>query len=201
MPPPISLHPLGLALAGLWTLFVLAIETYAWLDIGPHHLMWFSHLGLSATAVAMWWPQRLLVSCLGLAVLLPETVWILDFGLGVLLGDSPTGATAYMFGDWYPLDHQLLSLFHLPLPAVAWWQLRRVGYDPRALWLQSLVCGVVLGASWLLADERWNVNWVYSFGGIGGGLPSPWQLLLVLLGLILVVYLPCHLLFKRLFGP
>jgi len=197
---PITRHPLGLVAIAAWTLVVLAIEVWAVLRIGWHHPLWCSHVGLVASAVALWWPHRLLVSCAALAVFVPESVWTVDVGLGVVLGDSPTGATSYMFGDWWPLDMQLVSLFHLVLPPLLWWQLRRVGYDRRALWLTPLLLWPLLLVSRLAVDAEHNVNWVYDFGGVGLGLPGWWQLILVGLGLPLVVYLPSHLLFGAVFG-
>lgn len=199
MTGPISRHPLGLAVAICWTLLALAVEAYAAWRVGPQHLLWCSHLGVSLSALAMWWPHRLLVSSVAVAIFLPECVWTLDVGLGLLLGGSPTGATAYMFGEWWPLDMQLLSLFHLGLPPVLWWQLTRVGYDRRALWVAPLALWPILIVSRLVGPGD-NVNWVFDFGGVGLGLPGLWQTLAVAIGLPLAVYLPSHLLFRWCFA-
>jgi hypothetical protein len=124
-------------------------------------------------------------------------VWTADF----LTMGSLGGLAGYMFDDQYPLWLRGLSLFHLPLVAVLVWMLWRQGYDKRALWAQTLVAWIVLPLTWWLTDPDENINWVWGLGPHAHGFLSP-QLYLVLFmaALPVAVYLPTHLVLKRLFG-
>ncbi|MDA3962910.1 MAG: hypothetical protein PF961_19170 [Planctomycetota bacterium] len=177
----------------VWSLLCVAVEVYMARLEGLAHLLWFSHLGMIASAVLWWWPQRVAVSTLAVAVLLPELVWTLDFTLGLPFGGSLSGATAYMWNERIPQTFRLVSLFHIPLPAVIWLLLRRSGYDWRGLPGAVAVSLVVLPASWVLSTDWTNINWTHNFDEAGAGLPSPWQLALVMVALPVAVYLPSHL--------
>lgn len=176
-----------------WSAMVIAVETFMARAEGVVHLLWFSHLGMLASVVLWWWPQRLAVSTLALTILLPELVWTLDFALGVAAGRSLTGATGYMWDARVDPDFRLLSLFHIPLPAIAWILLRRTGYDRRALATACACAAVVLPLGWWLGGEPYNLNWTWHFDGVAPPFPAPWQMLFVLLALPLAVYLPSHL--------
>jgi hypothetical protein len=62
-----------------------------------------------------------------------ELGWNLDF----LVGGRLTGLAAYMFDRRMPLHLRSLSLFHVALPPLLLWLLRRLGYDRRALLTQT----------------------------------------------------------------
>jgi hypothetical protein len=86
------------------------------------------------------------------------------------------------------------------LPPLLIWMLHRLGYDRRALSVQTLLAWVVLPVSYVVTDRSANLNWV-----LGPGQPQSWMhpllyLLLLMVGFPLVVYLPTHLALLRLFG-
>ena len=93
-----------------------------------------------------------------------------------------------------------LSCFHIILPLLVLWTLHRLGYDWRAFLWQTLVALVVLPLSYLVSNPQENVNWVYGFGQNPQKiLPAPLFVILLMLLFPLVVYLPTHLLFVRIF--
>jgi len=78
--------------------------------------------------------------------------------------------------------------------------LYRLGYDERAFVLQTIVALVVLPLSYLVSNPQENVNWVYGFGQTPQRiLPAPLFVILLMLLFPLVVYLPTHLLFAKIF--
>ena len=78
--------------------------------------------------------------------------------------------------------------------------LHRLGYDQRAFLWQTMVALVVLPLSYLLSNPQENVNWVYGFGQNPQKiLPAPVFIILLMLLFPLVVYLPTHLVFTRIF--
>ena len=54
-----------------------------------------------------------------------------------------------------------LSLFHVALPVVLVWALTQLGYDRRALLVQTILGTIVLILSDLLTDPAENTNWVF----------------------------------------
>lgn len=141
-----------------------------------------------------------------LAVLLPELLWNVDF-FGRLLGGDVLGvsATVYMFDQETPLFVRGLSLFHVVLPVLLLWMLFRLGYDKRALPVQTLLAWIVLPISYWFTEPTQNINWVFGLGQSPQELmPRIWYLLLMMVLLPLLVYLPTHWLLQRLFkgsGP
>jgi hypothetical protein len=80
------------------------------------------------------------------------------------------------------------------------WALHRLGYDQRAFVWQTVVALVVLPLSYPVSNSQANVNWVYGFGQNPQRiLPAPLFVILLMLLFPLVVYLPTHLLFARIF--
>jgi hypothetical protein len=106
-----------------------------------------------------------------------------------------------MFDSKIPLPIRALSLFHVVLPILLLWLLYRLGYDRRALLAQTLLAWIVLPLSYFLTKRTDNVNWVY---GVSGGtqkwMPAPLYLVLLMIAFPLALYLPTHLVLKRLFN-
>lgn len=180
-----------------FTLLALVIVPVYWVEYGPGNFLWFSDIALLVVAYCLWTGNRLLFSMMAVGVLPLELVWTLDIlTLGQLIG-----LAAYMFDDQYPLWLRALSLFHVPLLAILIWMLFRQGYDSRALPAQTLLAWIVLPLSWWLTAPEENVNWVHGLGpDVRELLPPLSYLLAYMILLPLLVYLPTHLLLRRLFG-
>jgi len=192
--------PLWLKIA--YTLFVCLLVPIYWRQYGLANFLWFSDIALLVMVPALWLESSLLFSMMALAVLLPELAWNIDYFSRLATGVSPIGLTNYMFDPSIARFIRGLSLFHVVLPIVLVWTLHRLGYDRRALLLQTIVAAVVLPLSYLASNPRENVNWVYGFGERQQTMiPAPLFVLFLMLMFPLVVYLPMHLLLERLFGP
>jgi hypothetical protein len=94
---------------------------------------------------------------------------------------------------------RLLSLFHIWLPPLLLWMVYRLGYDERAFLAQTVLAWVLLPVTYFVTDPRENINWVRG----PRGEPQEWMpgllyLVLQMLVLPLFVYLPTHLVLKKL---
>lgn len=189
------LLPLWLKIS--YTLMVCVIIPVYWVDLGPGNLLWFSDIALMALVPALWLENRLINSTMAVAVFFLEVGWVVDF----LTGGNLIQIAAYMYeGDTDTHIRILSGLFHLALPPVILFLLLRLGYDTRAFWAQVALASVVLPSTYLLTDPSDNVNWVFGPAEQQELLPPLLYLALLMLVLTLVVYLPSHLLFRRLFG-
>lgn len=191
--------PLWLKLA--YTAVVAVIVPIYWLRHGPKNFLWFSDIALIALVPALWLESALVISMMAVAVLLPEAVWTASYVSGLLFRRPVTGLAGYMFDPALPRWLRGLSLFHLILPPLLVWGVWRLGYDSRALVLQTLTAWMVLPVTRLVTDPEKNVNWVFGPGArpqrrIDGRL----YFALVMLFFPLCVYLPTHALLIWLFG-
>lgn len=180
-----------------YTLMVLVIIPVYWRDLGPANFLWFSDIALFALVAALWLENRLINSTMAVAVLFLESAWVLDF----FTGGNLIQISAYMFEPETEMHIRILSgLFHLSLPPVLLYLLVRLGYDKRALWLQTIIALFVLPITYVLTDPEDNINWVYGPAEPQELVPDVLYLALLASVLILLVYLPSHWLMKRYFS-
>jgi len=175
-----------------------------WFPAYFHFWGWANLLHLCDVAVILsfigiWWANSLMLSSQAVSSLAAGLFWILDVGWRLTTGRSLIGGTDYMWDARYPLWVRLLSSFHVGLPLVLLWTLRRVGYDKRALGLQAAIAGVLLLVSRFLSAEI-NMNYAYRdpvFNRAWG--PAPVHLAAAFLIIVGLVYWPTHLLLRWLF--
>lgn len=191
--------PIWLKIA--YMLFVCILVPIYWRQYGPVNFLWFSDIALLLMVPALWFESPLLISMMALAIVLPELAWNIDFFVRSATGVSLIGLTNYMFDASIPRFIRGLSLFHVVLPLLILWLLHRLGYDHRAWFWQTLVAAVVLPLSYFFSSPRDNVNWVHGFGERSQTrVAAPLFVLFLMLMFPLVIYLPMHLLFDRVFG-
>jgi hypothetical protein len=166
---------------------------------------WRNFLALCDVAAALgclglWRGDRLLVSSQALPAVVVGALWAVDVASRLLTGAHLFGGTEYMWNPRVPLAVRLLSLFHLVLPVVLVAALRRMGgYDRRALGLQAALTAVLLVAARLVGDRGRNLNYAFADPLFGRSLgPAPLHLLAILVGTVVLVYLPTHLALGRL---
>lgn len=186
-------------LSAVYTVLVVTMVPVFALRYGFSNFLWFSNIALLGTLAAIWLRSRLLLGMMAVAVMLPELGWNLLFWGGLLFGWDLFGLVAYMFDERIPLWARLFSLYHVPLPFVLIWLVRRCGYDPRAFFWQTVLAWVVLPLSFLVGTPQENLNLTYGLPDAQGNPvpPPPFALLVLMAGLPLIVYWPTHALLKR----
>lgn len=189
--------PLRLAALGWLAVFVIAY----WRTYGPANFLHLCDVAVILTCWGLWRGSSLLLSSQAISSLVVDLTWDLDLLWRLLLGRHLIGGTEYMWDARFPLAVRAMSLFHVIWPPLLVWALRRVGYDRRALPLQSLLAAALLAASRLVPPPA-NVNFAHRdpfFGREWG--PAPAHLLLTLAVLVTAVYWPTHRVLRRLFPP
>jgi hypothetical protein len=184
---------LPLAIKVAWTLFLCLLVPVYWARYGPGNFLWFSDIALIVTGLALWLESALLASTMAVGVLLPEGLWMASYFVRLTTGRRVTALADYMFDRNISRFLRGLSLFHLALPPVLLWMVARLGYDDRAVVVQTMLAWIVLPAAYLLTGPSQNVNWVF-----GPGKPQRWMSPRVWLALSMVffpvaIYLPTHL--------
>ena len=156
-----------------YSAFVAVLVPCYWAWYTPWNFLYFCDVAVLLTVVGVWLEEPLLISSQAAGVLLPQALWVVDFGSQLIAGVQVTGMTTYMFNSELHWFVRGLSSFHGWLPFLLVWLVSRVGYDRRALRLQSLIAVVVLLVSFYLApappppqshpSAAVNINYVYGF--------------------------------------
>lgn len=202
---------LPLALKLLVTAFVVVMVPVYYRNYGPTNFLYFCDISLLLCLISLWSERALPASMAAVGILLPQALWCIDF-LGGLLGVHLVGLTAYMFDPNRSLFLRGLSFFHFWLPFLLVFLVKRLGYDRRALlswtalaWALCLVAYFLLPpAGAVMSDPKIpvNINYVFGFDDAHAQtrFPGPVYLMGWMAVLFGVVYLPTHLLLRKLFA-
>lgn len=200
-PTSLSVIPLWLKL--LYSGFMAVLIPYYWQAYGPANFLWFCDVALIVTLIGMWRESPLLISTQAVAIVAPQILWIISFATEFVSGYPFLGLASYMFDDSIPLFVRGLSLFHGWMPLLLLWLVYRVGFDRRAWLLQTLIAAGVLTTAFLVLDGpttlAGNVNKVF---GLDDKTPQTWMPAVMWVGVLcvgypLAIYLPSHLVFRR----
>jgi len=143
----------------------------------------------------------LLLSSQAVSSIVVDLAWCLDAGWRLFFGRHLVGGTEYLWDGRYPLWVRLLSLFHVFWPALLIWALRRTGYEPRGLLLQSALAGALIVISRFVAPAL-NLNYAFRdplFRRAWG--PAPVHLAVIWVGLMAVLYWPTHRVLLKFLPP
>lgn len=181
------------------TWLVSFVTVYSW-AYGPANFLQLCDVAVILTCLGIMQGSALVVSSQAVSSFVIDTVWSLDVLWRLLTGHHLVGGTGYMWDTRWPLWLRLMSLFHVVWPPLLVAALRRMGYDARALALQSAVAAVFLVASRLVLPAE-NINfahrdpfWHRSWG------PAPVHLAVTFGVLVGVIYWPTHAVLRRLWG-
>jgi hypothetical protein len=97
-----------------------------------------------------------------------------------------------MFDPRIPLLVRLLGLYHLIVPPLLLWAVRRLGYDPNAWKWQMLTTCVLVPINYFWRPQ-FNINWVRGIGHEQHVMSGWLYLLGYLVVATLAVYWPTHL--------
>ena len=175
-----------------------------WLPAYWHYWGWRNFLQLCDVAVFLavagfWLRSSLLLSSQAVSFPVIALIWTADVVWRLLTGGHLIGGTEYLWDAQYPLWLRLLSFYHVALPLLLLWSLRRVGYDARGWKLQAAIAAAAMIAAAVLAPGL-NYNMVERdplLGRTWG--PAPLHIAFIWIVLTAVVYFPTHLMLKRIF--
>ena len=136
-----------------YTAFLAVIVPAYWVRNGVANFLWFSDIALLVTGAALWLENSLLASAMAIGVLLPEAVWNVSYFGRLLTGARISTLADYMFDARKSRFMRGLSLLlHVVMPAALLWILARLGYDARALVVQTALAWAVLPLTYAVTD-------------------------------------------------
>jgi hypothetical protein len=176
----------------------------AWFPIYWHFWGWsnflhFSDAAILLTCLGLWTHSALLLSSQATGMLVASAEWCLEVCFRAVAGHGLFGGTEYLWNSSVPLWVRLLTFYHLLLEVVLIYAISKTGYDRRGLALQAGITAMLMVLSrWLAPGQNINFSERDPILHRAWG-PAPLHLALVLAGLVLVAFLPAHLLLARLF--
>jgi hypothetical protein len=187
-----------------WVRWTALIWLCVWLTIylkfwGPTTFFFLCDIAVILTCVGLFTGNALLLSSQAVSSLVIDTAWMLDIATKLIFNRHLIGGTDYFFDPNYPLWVRLFSLFHVVMPFVLIYAVRRTGYDRRALSLQFVIATVTMIAS-RFADPYKNINFVFADPIVHRQWgPVPIHVFAMLAGLTIVIYTPTHAVLSRIF--
>lgn len=178
--------------------FALWLPAY-WLFWGWQNFLQLCDLAVFITVAGFWWRSSLLLSSQAVGFPLIALFWTADVVWRMLTGGHLIGGTEYLWDAEYPLWLRLLSLYHIVLPLLLLWSLRRIGYDARGWKLQAAIAAAAMIVARLFAPGL-NYNMVDRdplLGRVWG--PAPLHIAFMWVVLVGVVYFPTHILLRKCF--
>jgi hypothetical protein len=186
--------PLWLKVA--WTIWLLVWAPIYWRQYGVQNFLYFCDVGNFLIAIGLWTESRLILSWQAVGLLVFQTLYAIDLIAAALFGHHIIGGTEYMFDPKVSLFVRLLGLYHLVVPPLLLWTVRRLGYDTQAFKWQTLTVWILVPINFFWRPQ-YNVNWARGLGHeqhtVAGWLYLAAYLILV----PLVVYWPTHAILRR----
>ncbi|MGA7191586.1 MAG: hypothetical protein WBY66_24035 [Candidatus Acidiferrales bacterium] len=185
-------------LALLWLVVWVPVYWHAW---GAGNFLHLCDVAVILACIGLWTGNALLLSSQAISSVVIDALWTLDVVTGLLFRRHFIGGTEYLFDGTMPLWIRLLSLFHIVMPFVLVWSLSRLGYDRRGFALQAAIALPVVIASRFVTPAQ-NLNFAQTAPFFHRQLgPAPVHLTITYLAVVLGVYSPTHVVFRRWFRP
>ena len=138
----------------------------------------------------------MILSWQAIGLLIFQTLYAIDLIGAALSGHHLIGGTEYVFDPKISLLVRLLGLYHLAVPPLLLWAVRRLGYDPEALRWQTFTAWILVPINFWWRPQ-YNVNWARGLGHEQHLVPGWVYLAGYLIVIPLVVYWPTHFALKR----
>jgi len=185
-----------LALKLIWTVLVLVWVPVYWRQYGPQNFLFFCDIGNLLITVGLWLESRFILSWQAVGLLVFQTLYDIDLLVALVSGHHATGGTEYMFDPAIPVFVRALGLYHIVVPVLLLWAVRRLGYDLRGWKLQTLLMAVVVPINFFWHPGA-NVNFARGIGHEQHMMPSWLYMVGYLIVAPVLIYWPTNLALRR----
>src|SRR5262249_50743673 len=143
--------------------WILVWAPVYWKQYGAQNFLFFCDIGNILIAMGLWLESSLIISWQSVSLLMVQTLYSLDLVGAFLFRRHFVGGTECMVDRAIPLPVRIMGLYHLVVPPLLLWAVRRLGYDRRALKTQALTACLVIPICHMWRPE-FNVNWARGIG-------------------------------------
>lgn len=146
-----------------WTAWILVWAPLYGRQYGAQNFLFFCDVGNILITIALWLESPVIFSWQAVSLLVVQILYSVDL-LGAFVFDRHLfGGTEYMFDAAIPLFPRMLGLYHLVVPPLLLWAVRRLGYDRRALKFQIITAWILVPICHFWRPQ-FNVNWARGIG-------------------------------------
>jgi hypothetical protein len=181
--------PLWLKVA--WTAFVIVWAPLYWRQYGTQNFLFYCDLGNVLIMLGLWLESQLILSWQAVGLIIFQSLYAVDLIGALLLRRHAFGGTEYMFDPAIPVFVRALGLYHVVVPILLLWAVRRLGYDNNAWKWQTALMAVVVPINFFWRPE-YNVNFARGIGHEQHIMPTWLYLIGYLIVAPLAVYWPTH---------
>jgi hypothetical protein len=180
----------------LWTAWLFVWAPVYWRQYGGQNFLYFCDIGNVLIAIGLWIESRLILSWQAVSLLIFQSLYALDLVGAFVSGHHAIGGTEYMFDPKISLLVRLLGLYHLVVPPLLLWAVRRLGRDPSAWKWATLELWILVPINFFWRSQ-FNVNWARGIGHEQHMMPA-W-LYVIGYGIVvpLLIYWPTQLVLNR----
>jgi hypothetical protein len=179
-----------------WTAWIVLWAPVYWKQYGAQNFLFFCDIGNLLIALAVWLESSLIFSWQAVGLLVVQSLYAADLLGAFLLGKHAIGGTEYMFDPAIPLLTRLLGLYHIVVPPLLLWAVRRLGYDRRACKWQTVTACILVPICHFWRPQL-NVNWARGIVHEQHVMPGWLYLVGYLIVASVAVYWPTHLFLRR----
>ena len=179
-----------------WTVWLLLWAPVYYAQYGSQNFLYFCDLGNVLIAFSLWFDSALILSWQAVSLLVFQSLFSFDYLVALLSGKHAFSGTEYMFDPAIPFMVRALGLYHLMVPALLLWGVRRIGYDSRAWKYATLECWIVVPINFFWRSNL-NVNWARGLGHPQHRVAPSLYLLAYLTVVPAIIYLPTHWALRR----
>ena len=185
-----------LALKIAWTGWLLVWAPVYWRQYGAQNFLFYCDIGNILIAIGLWAESRLILSWQAVSLLVFQSLYAIDLIGAFLLRHHFVGGTEYMFDAAIPLVVRALGLYHLVVPPLLLWLVRRVGCDPSAWKWATLEAWIIVLINFFWRPQ-YNVNFVRGISHEQHLMPAWLYLTGYLIVVPIVIYWPTQWLLQR----
>ncbi|MFZ0213825.1 MAG: hypothetical protein WBE20_06680 [Candidatus Acidiferrales bacterium] len=172
-----------------------------WITWGASNFIHLCDIAVILTCAGIWLGNARLLSSQAVSSIAIDLLWDLDAAWKIFFGHTLLGATDYLWDANFPHWVRMLSLFHVVWPILLLWSLKRAGYDRSGFIFQTSIAALAMVAA-RYTNPAQNINYVFSdpiLHRMWG--PEPAHLALMWIGLVVVIYLPTHIVLRKISPP
>lgn len=173
----------------LWTAWLLVWAPVYWKHYGAQNFLFYCDIGNIVIAIGLWSESSLLLSWQAVSLLIFQSLYAIDLIGAFLSGHHVVGGTEYMFDAKISLLVRLLGLYHLIVPPLLLWAVRRVGFDSNAWKWATLELWIVVPINHFWRPQ-YNVNFARGIAHEQHTVPMWLYLIAYLIVVPLVIYWP-----------
>lgn len=189
--------PLWLKIA--WTAWIFVWAPIYYKQYGVQNFLFFCDLGNILITFALWLESSLIFSWQAVSLLVVQVFYSMDLLAAFFFGKHLTGGTEYMFDSNIALPIRILGLYHLIVPPLLLWAVRRLGYDQRAFKLQTVTACILIPICSMWRPQ-FNVNWARGLGHEQHAVVGWLYVIAYLVVVTGAIYWPTHLFLTRFYA-